>query len=771
MPDSSPIQNRSIWRLIGFVAAFAVVQQYFEQPISFFTVDRLIGVQIWLKWIIVLMLIVYALEKIGARASNLVRLLLVDEDSPHEPVGRAWLSIVGGFAFLTCVLTVLEYRQPFFFTEDDNLMQFLPVILQGCRSVFHGVFPTWNAYQFLGAPTTSVGVYSLTYPVTYFSYALSRYVLGNEFLTIEIYCIFHIFFGYLALYWAARCHRIRPSLAVTAALCAVLSGWSLIATRNWFYVGPIFLYVPLFIVGVSKLTTGSGGWKWIAAMSAVIGLFFHAGNVQFWVYGLIFLWIALLISFSCGLINRVQVVSAGSATLLGVAFAFPLLVPQFLATRDVFRMMVPDVGVLDKQWQAFFAPGTWIHAYNPANSVDPEWGTGGLIVYSGTTFVLLTTLLAPIFFFFRIPRREIGRNVWFFCAAVSVLAAIGMPGVITPLMLRLPLLSKFRIPIKFLAFFNVFVVIAGAMTLERLLRKVRWAKQLEFWVLFGTLALLGTALTVRLPAWYHYGIRPYPRAKPILEQVAGGPVQQHRVMSMTFERSPSPRYWEELPHNMGTIYNVPEFTGYDPLVRYAPVYRKAMELFEKQPLETLQEYGVQYVLGPADFTRAVVSYPGSYRAESTCLVPRSVRAKVLQQTHSVYADDELGIRQVPNPRPLAFFEAHPDVSLPLHLRADGFDVDTSAAPPGARVIANFLWYPELQAAVADGHVQVSPDAYQRIRFDVPASAKQVCVRFSPPWWKGFAGAAMVAFAGILLGRFSVRRSGVATALASAAAAS
>ena len=67
----------------------------------------------------------------------------------------------------------------------------------------------------------------------------------------------------------------------------------LIAAPAWFYVSPIFVYMPLLIVSVSKLENGNGGWRWISGTALIIGLFFHAGNVQFWVYGMMFLWLTL----------------------------------------------------------------------------------------------------------------------------------------------------------------------------------------------------------------------------------------------------------------------------------------------------------------------------------------------------------------------------------------------------------------------------------------------------------------------------------------------
>ena len=761
------MRNRPIWQIIGAILVFAPLQQYFQTPLAFFTIDRLLGIQYWLTWIIVLLGLVYGLQKLGGPGRALALALLTDEP-PTSSTKRPWMPLFAGLAFLLCILTMLEYRQPFFFSQDDNLAQFLPVMVQGCRSLFQGVFPTWNPYQLLGAPTTTVGIYSLTYPFTYASYFLSRYILGNEFLTIETYCTSHIIGGYFALYWAARCHRVRPVVASIAALCAVLSGWSLIAGRSWFYVSPVFVYVPLMIVGVSKLTSGSASWKWVSAMAVVIAFFFHAGNVQFWVYGMMFLWIALIVIWWCHLIDMPEVLTALAASLLGIALACPLLVPQLLQTRDAVRLMDPNLGQVDKEWRAFLVPGPWVHAYAPANSIDPDWPSGGLIVYSGTTFVLLATLLVPCFIFFRPPRMAIGNNVWFLCGTIALLGLMGRSGVIWPVMLHLPLLSKFRLPIKFLAFFNIFIVLTGAMILERVLRRVRRSTQIEWCTVAVTACLLTAACVMPMPSWYPYGIKPYPGSKSVLDQIPDAKASENRIMSITFERSPSARHWEELPYNSASIYRVPSLHGYDPLVSLSPRFLKVTDTLENQPLLTLQEYGVEYLLTPVDFNRPKLSgYRTSHRIESSSETPGSVIATLMEHSAPIFADDETSIRHIPDPRPLAFPEIRPAVSLPLRLRGDGFDIDTSSLAEKGRVIANFLWYPEIRGEVDGKSLSVAPDSWQRITVDLPRAAKEVHVRFVPPWWKGFASGGVAAFAGLLIGCFAMRRQSQAKELASA----
>src|SRR5207249_3528487 len=95
-------------------------------------------------------------------------------------------------------LTFLEWRDPFYFTECDNLTDCLPPILVGCRSIWQGVFPDYNPYLFLGSPLAGLGMYSLTYPPLYLAYALARHVLGQEYATLEVFAILHLLGGFFA---------------------------------------------------------------------------------------------------------------------------------------------------------------------------------------------------------------------------------------------------------------------------------------------------------------------------------------------------------------------------------------------------------------------------------------------------------------------------------------------------------------------------------------------------------------------------------------------
>ncbi len=85
--------------------------------------------------------------------------------APAQAAGEfsiLWLGI--GAAVLGGAYLVLRAHDRFYFVEDDNFLQFLPVILHHCRALAEGVFATYNPYQYLGQPTVNVGTYALTYP-------------------------------------------------------------------------------------------------------------------------------------------------------------------------------------------------------------------------------------------------------------------------------------------------------------------------------------------------------------------------------------------------------------------------------------------------------------------------------------------------------------------------------------------------------------------------------------------------------------------------------
>ena len=664
---------------------------------------------------------------------------------------RRWLFPALGFAFVIVMLAVQEVRHPFFFTQDDNIVQFLPVMIQGGQSILHGVFPDWNPYQFMGAPTANLGVYALTYPVTYFCYLFARFCLGNENWMIEVFSFFHLIAAFFATYWAARCCRVRPALASLAGACIALSGFALIGTRSWYYVSPAFAFSPLGAVSLAKLRSNGPSWTWILLTGLWIGAFFHAGNAQFWAYAMLFFFLSVGISLLAQSIPFRSALAAGTSAIIGGALAGPLLIPQLVATRDVARIAWAQSGQITEGWLSFLIPGHWIGVQSVSDWMDPQWSYDSAMVYSGTIFVAACALVLLSWLLYRIGRKELADNVWIVCAAIALLSMIG-GSQLWRAMLELPMLSKFRLPFKFLIFFNVFASIGGAVAVERYFRAHKLSARWDWGLYALTCGLLAGHCLSDLPSFYKYSFRPYPNLAELQHAVPMiSPDMPYRIISLTTLRSPAPEYWRSLPMNLPTVFRVAAVAGYDPLIDQSPEYQMIDYRIDRDPLTSLPEYGVRYAL-ESDLLQHPVftpSKPGN-KTEASQNVSNRVKAAIMASAVTREADG-LRIHQFPNAKPLAYREDSPATPLHFQLNAGGAAIDTTAGSGQGRVILNMLWYPDFRCTAQDSsRLNCSADKWDRIAIEVPPNVTQVRVSYRPPWLSGIMRGAMLFCAGLAL---------------------
>ena len=183
--------------------------------------------------------------------------VLNESSCPASP--SPFASPLFALVFLGGMLAFLELRQPFYFTQSDNVWVCLPMILTGCRSIWLGEFPEYNPYLFLGSPLGSLGIYSLTYPPTLLSYAVARHVLHQEYATLEVFAFLHIFAGYFATRWLGRKLGLSGLTCNLIALSCVLSGSALIMGRSWFNFLPLIVWLPLLFLGLIRLTEPAAG--------------------------------------------------------------------------------------------------------------------------------------------------------------------------------------------------------------------------------------------------------------------------------------------------------------------------------------------------------------------------------------------------------------------------------------------------------------------------------------------------------------------------------
>lgn len=703
--------------------------------------------------------------------------------SPARPWRSGWQWLVAGFAFCCGILALLQWRQNHYFVQDDNLAQFLPVIIQGCRSFFDdGLFPNWNPYQFLGSPTASIGTYALTYPPTYGSYAVARWVLGNEYATVDVFCIAHLLAGYLTTYWACRVIGIRPSVSAGAGTCFTLLGFFLIAGRSWYYMTPTAAWAPLTVGLLERFRRQEVNWKWVLTSGIVIGCMFHSGNAQMWAYTVLLFGIGMAILILCRAVPRAQSIPAMSALILGMAIAMPLLLPQFLETFESERKDWD--GAMLRYWPAIFLPYPLAEARYPGVTETPDLQHMGHLYYSGTVFSVVAAIGMLSLLAYRWRRSTVVHNVWCILAWISLLFAIGRVGILWYLMAKVPPFTGFTHAFKFMPFVTLFMVTGGAVMIERGLARSKNPRRWE-WRLTALVAVLMTYHAVRAtPSFCDYGFKPFADLPAEIEALRDGQSPQ-RLYAIGPRRSLAPEFGLSMMHQLPTIYRWHAFEGYDPLVRRSPRYgavmdklftpartsgiqielgaealgleepssgvnveavlkRTGMEEFGfwgrtfriqlPQALQALQAYGVRWVAiysGPQK-PRIGEGHPNEmfWRTDP---VPEQIGEMVKERGRLVLRRPEVQIYELRGVSPMAFAAAKSRKPLPVELDASGVEVDLSSLTEGGEVVVNVVDSQYFKASTEAGPIDRTTDKWGRLVFNIPPGSTKLMVKYVPPW--------------------------------------
>ncbi len=660
---------------------------------------------------------------------------LTQLDDAHT---RTYVKI--GAVLLLGTLIFLEWRQPYYFTQEDTNTIFFPIIVQAMRGFFeHGIFPTWNGYELMGAPSTTLGFYALTYPVTYLCYGVSRFLLGNEYLTIELFAWVHLFAGYALTCALLRMLHVRPRIAVAVALGFALLGYNLIAGRSWYYMEPTVAWLPALAISLVMFMQGTLSWRWVWGTALVIGLYFHSGNVQMWCYGMMMwgmgmLWVLLVKRESWRQLERVMV-----AGVAGVALALPLAIPQFLESIDLPRsaLDVTIAGGLSNMllpWPLAKSAPTW-----------SDFEYSGTLYFSGGVFIFLFFLrcVAELTHSCTGARREtLLASCFPLLAIFAFILAMGERGLIWGWMEPFLPFSRFRMPFRILPFVTFFMLVSGALMAEVILRKWRYSRPAEF-------GFAGLSVVLSLFNAYHCTAtfdyvpdKPYP-ALPSAYKIfqAEGFTTKGRVFPIAHLRWYFPQYPLSLGLNFPALYNISAITGSYPGSPDATTaeYQIALRFFEQHREDFYREFSVEWVM--------FSTFAGQPPA-----VPPEDEAKIRAASSRV---EDLGTVRAfnvstPATKPMAYDASAPQSPLPYQIRTDGVDIDLHNVGTDEVIIANFLYRHWFKAYSETGvELPIHSDARGRMAVEMTSPATMLYIRYCPPWYYGFLVQLGLLLAGVL----------------------
>lgn len=678
-------------------------------------------------------------------------------------VERAWFC--GGLVFVCLALAYLEFAQPYYFAQDDNFAVALPAHLLGCRAFFDGHFPTYNPYQFLGAPLNTTGCYMFFYPFLYAAYAIARWGLGNANATEDVFCIGHLLAGFAACWLLTRTCRLRPWLACLTSTCFSLSGFSLIAGRSWDNTTPLVAYLPLTFVLLIRLTSDNSqpfnGGRWIAAASMTVALFMNAGFVQLWLYAMIFGAIWLTVVLTNGRLTLRRAAWVVPALIIALAFCTPLLLSFRQSTEGWTRSVAEGPRIVESNLLNMILPAPLA----PPVSKGPQafrWGSAfykdmGELYYAGsilTIIGILSTIAAIALLVVKRGRRDrLWQNAWGVIAVVALVCGFGSQGPIWPLMRHLPLMSQMESPFKFAPYVNLFLLMQGASTLERYLAARRSSRLTAVVLTASTVLLLCWHITLARPAFYTYGDRPYPVLPPAEENLLDG----GRIFAIAPFRSPVAGFTPSLSNDWATVYGVPAAFGYDPPIEVLPSTNRARALFARNPEDALRACGVHWVIVHRTAVRPVHSANPLIRdLESVDPTDLPVFAAACSRRRPALVTPDIYVFEVPNVDPLAFTTSGKR-PLAVHMSATGVDIDLPEDMPAGNVVVNFALRRGMRADVDGKPVGIAGDSWGRIVVDVPAGGRRLSIRYTLPWPAASVAGLALLFAGIGLAGLLKRR--------------
>lgn len=646
-----------------------------------------------------------------------------------EETRSGWLFYFFGIIAVIALFGLVEIFYPYNFTKDDNLAQFLPVTLEGMNQLFSGQLPWINLHQFTGSKILETGTYALLYPPMIVSYFFSHYIFGNDFLTFEIFVLIHLLFGFFAIsLFLSKVIREKFVLFL-ASLSFVFSGYVIIATSNWYYVIPTIIFLPILLYLNDKLREG-GGLCEIIFLGLARGIYFYAGNAQYFAFAALFefgyfilsnfyykrdksllltlekymlSWIAAIIVILPLLSGQLSVVkdsARGETSLIGYILSLPSSLKDIIFGSSIVYPLAHSSNVFS------YSPPSFIHIY-----------------YIGAIFALFF-IFGGIYLIFKYRTSSLRKlHPSFWLGIIAILLSLGYKGVIYIAGAFLPVINNFSNPFKITIFTNFFVICFGAIVFstfyEKLKIRLKSIKKIFAFIFILTLIILIYHLHVSSQiAWSYYGDK-----LPLnLSNFNNLGLEGHRIISVFTNSSIDPQKvkystntlnFAEAPglsQNFATYFSVDHVAGYEPFEdeitnELLPITRLGIS-GQHINLTMLAEYGVKFVFLSGD--------------------SRAFHSELMNLTE-IYKKDKIIILLVPNAKSYVFSE---DTEIPYERLVSGVSFKTNFNETKI-VTLNFIYKKEYRVEINGKASEIYADKLGRMFINVPAGTNDVRLFYYP----------------------------------------
>jgi len=375
------------------------------------------------------------------------------------------------------IFAALEIKLPYFFLQDDNCDSYICQYVHSLRSVMQGEFPFYNFHQFGGVTFLDKGQTGQLNLFVYLGGALSELFLGNLCGTVDAVAFLYLIAGSVGmLILLEKVFSLSGAVSITGAIAWSFNAFSIRCGSFWIITIILTGLMPWIVLGTKHLMHHKG-IKALAIAAIPKVCLFYGGHPQYFIYAVIFDYIFALSIVFVNTPKGHRMKAEGEFTLnyflsglIVALWSLPLLGPMW----EAMQTSVDRAGKLS--FEAYSNPKYELVDFI-LNQLIPYFGG---VAASHIGYVFSFSFVAGIFFLIGLIRKKkIDETVKLMLATlpgfiISMLWAGSE--IFERIIYCIPILNRFRYPMKLIQFAIFFYVIFTCAFMSQLKFKKTFAK-------------------------------------------------------------------------------------------------------------------------------------------------------------------------------------------------------------------------------------------------------------------------------------------------------
>lgn len=384
------------------------------------------------------------------------------------------------------MLSLMEWRHPYFFLQDDNRTYHLPYYVHNLKALLGGELPFFNFNQYMGTPVSFLS--APFYPFNYLAMLLSRLFLGHYFGTMEFIAALHLSVAVIGFYRFSKAFGLAELSCCFGAIAWAFSPFVITIGNSWVHTLGFAAYLPWILLFSLRQIRGCT-LKDSLLLTLVRLLAILLGYPQWFLYTIIFELLLLMALYATSKEDGRSPVGVflcryGGNYLFVAVLSLPVLMQLLHESSLSFVRNKP------LSWGEYimfsYRLREWLNGLLApfSNSGTPLTGELNFVSHAGylTLFFALVALVC-------LKREQKFRTEILIFAILGVFSFLwSLDIVITKIFYYLPFFNKFRYPFKLQFFTGFFLVTLSAFGFDLF---VAWLKgKLRGGLLFGICFLL-----------------------------------------------------------------------------------------------------------------------------------------------------------------------------------------------------------------------------------------------------------------------------------------